>query len=893
MAGAQPPPPPRRHGGCTAHEMAAGGTRALQQKRTNEAGDGKVGKRPRVLAETPDKIPQLAAATPAKFDPPHVNQDGHDPRALKRYLPEKLTGVAYPHIERLHEWQAEALNQPGVLNGTANLVYCAPTSGGKSLVAEVLLVRRACANKRGVSFYVLPYVSICEEKAEQLEKVLKPEDIKVQRAYSDLGGGNALFDDAGVVIATPERACGLVARLIESESMDRLSTVVVDELHMVGDESRGAVLELLITKVLWWQRRKNPATNLQLLAMSATIPNLDDFRKWLAPAAMYITEKRPVELRRYLVDLSGPKNEVVGKVWESGRKLTLKKTLPHKSLADRLSYLIYEPLATGHSCLIFCASKFKCQQEAEAFCKCIRDDPEIRRRAAGLKRGAEELERIGILREKHAKQLDSHAEKQLAACVRCGVAWHHAGQTRQTRAAVEEAYRLGAVTALFATSTLAAGVNLPARRVIFREPYKGKNSKITASEYRQMAGRAGRAGLDDVGEAYLLYVPGGMASMAQLQQLMEAPPDPVGSTLAPSREGASERLAEMVSDAIASGLVSNTKDLGTLMQSTLVGSAAAPDVRQSNPASSAADDACRPGGRADPSPELKALLELGLVKHGRDGAIQPTELGKAAHAAGVRPRDAAKLADQMNAAADNGVISSSIVEAVYMAMGPLVDKIEDKHVDVLARVFKRNAPTLPRGTCQLRDKIGLGPVVLSRRKPSGVRAQNNAMALLAALAVVEITDGRQVADISEEYAIDKGRLEALMQQCAKRCGLLKRFCEANKLRLLAGVFEEARKALALGAQPEVVNLMGIKGMLKPLATLLVEAGIASVAAVARATRRELEVIVQKCFGTAGGARKKAMALKKHAHKLIQTIEEEDALLVTNEPTLPPPHFAFV
>ena len=212
---------------------------------------------------------------------------------------------------------------------------------------------------------------------------------------------------------------------------------------------------------------------------------------------------------------------------------------------------------------------------------------------------------------------------------------------------------------------------------------------------------------------------------------------------------------------------------------------------------------------------------------------------------------------------------------------------------MLARVFERKAPTLPRGTCQLRDKIGLGPVVLSRRKPSGARAQNNVMALLAALAVVEITEGRQVDGVSKEYAIDKGRLEALMQQCAKRCGMLSRFCEANKLWLLAGVFEEARKALALGAQPEVVNLMGIKGMLKPLATLLVEAGIASVAAVARATRRELEFIVQKCFGTAGGARKKAMALKKHAHKLIQTIEEEDMLLVTNLPTLPPPHFAFV
>ncbi|KFM26454.1 DNA polymerase theta [Auxenochlorella protothecoides] len=149
----------------------------------------------------------------------------------------------------LYEWQAEALALPGVLQG-GNFVYSAPTSGGKSLVADVLMLRSIIASGRP-AMLVLPFVSLCAEKAAHYQRLLAPLKKEVCEAYgAKLSQQMTIGPNTGIIVCTIEKANILVNRLLAAQALDTLSCLVVDELHMVGDQERGYQLELLLTKLM-------------------------------------------------------------------------------------------------------------------------------------------------------------------------------------------------------------------------------------------------------------------------------------------------------------------------------------------------------------------------------------------------------------------------------------------------------------------------------------------------------------------------------------------------------------------------------------------------------------------------------------------------------------------
>ncbi|KDD75303.1 hypothetical protein H632_c756p1, partial [Helicosporidium sp. ATCC 50920] len=188
----------------------------------------------------------------------------------------------------LYSWQAECLATRGVLQGR-NLVYGAPTSGGKSLVAEVIMLRRLMETWKP-ALLVLPFVSLCSEKAMHLSKVLKFCSREVLELYGARPVPSPLPSQAGIIVCTIEKANILINKLLEQSALSALSCVVVDELHLVGDEDRGYQLELLLTKLRFLARQaavrasndkdgeQSAAISLsipQIVGMSATLPNLE------------------------------------------------------------------------------------------------------------------------------------------------------------------------------------------------------------------------------------------------------------------------------------------------------------------------------------------------------------------------------------------------------------------------------------------------------------------------------------------------------------------------------------------------------------------------------------------------------------------------------------------
>lgn len=166
-------------------------------------------------------------------------------------LPEEMSrSYANVNVRRLYDWQKECLDSTGIVNGD-NLVYCAPTSGGKTLVAELIIFRHALVNRKKAIF-VLPYVSLVTEKERYFKRLLTlinrslpmKDRVKVRGFYGDQSGLRSYKEN--ILICTIEKANGIFNSLVTRGKGSQLGCVVFDELHVLGNSFNGNLLEMLI-----------------------------------------------------------------------------------------------------------------------------------------------------------------------------------------------------------------------------------------------------------------------------------------------------------------------------------------------------------------------------------------------------------------------------------------------------------------------------------------------------------------------------------------------------------------------------------------------------------------------------------------------------------------------
>ena len=529
--------------------------------------------------------------------------------------------AAYHHagVASLYPWQAAALACGA---DGASLVVAAPTSGGKSLVAEVLLLRRLLATAGAPppatphhpawkkAMVILPYAALVVEKAAHLATVLAPIGLGV-RGYAGGSGSSATPLSArgeAVAVLTIEKANACVDALAKSGRLGELVAVVVDEAHMLADPGRGAVLEVLLSKLRFARptaveaaasaafgsglspdhHRASPG--LQVVAMSATMAGLPSICTWLR-ARLFLTDTRATPLSEAAC-VGGHVFPVTphGLAPEPSRSILGGGGAPGAASArfrdpDRLAPLVAEAVAMGEPTLIFCASRAGAAATAALLGAHL---PALvgGARAAPFPSPAEAAGWAAAVADL-TTATGGTADPALLASLAAGVAFHHAGLTAEERGCVEAAFRGGRVLALAATSTLAAGVNLPAARVIIRSVTGGGGHPLPRAQYLQMVGRAGRAGLAARGEAFLMARPAERAAAAALataplpavsSQLVPLPPrrgpPPDGSAAAQPPPPNPTHLADpplerLFLEAVAGGLAGSPADLGALLGSTL------------------------------------------------------------------------------------------------------------------------------------------------------------------------------------------------------------------------------------------------------------------------------------------------------------------------------------
>ncbi|XP_056587206.1 helicase POLQ-like isoform X2 [Triplophysa dalaica] len=390
-------------------------------------------------------------------------------------------------IQDLYEWQKTCLSLESVQQ-RRNLIYSLPTSGGKTLVAEILILKELLCRRKD-ALLILPYVSLVQEKVRGLCSF----GIELDFLVEEYAGSKGKFPPVkrrnknSLYITTIEKGHSLVNSLIENNRLDNIGLVVVDELHMLGDGSRGAILEMTLSKILYMSKSTH------IIGMSATLGNVGDLQTFLR-AENYTNDFRPVELKEFVkikdsIYEVDPREE---ECFRFSRLLNFKYSSGLQKMDPDHIVALATEVIPQQSCLIFCATKKNCENLAGMICKYLN-------KHFITHKEAEKATLLGELRNSGNGSLCPVLRKT----VPFGLAYHHSGLTSDERKLVEEAYSSGVLCLLTCTSTLAAGINLPARRVILRSPYIAADF-LKRSQYKQMVGRAGRAGIDAMGESILI-----------------------------------------------------------------------------------------------------------------------------------------------------------------------------------------------------------------------------------------------------------------------------------------------------------------------------------------------------------------------------------------------------
>ncbi|MBP2133261.1 helicase [Methanomicrobium sp. W14] len=431
-------------------------------------------------------------------------------------------------INKLYPPQAECIEK-GLLEGK-NLLISIPTASGKTLVAEMAMHSHIAKN--GKCLYVVPLKALASEKYDEFSG----KGVRVGIATGDLDKKDEYLGKNDIIITTSEKADSLLRN--RAKWMDMISCLVVDEAHLIDSEDRGATLEMVITKL----RYRNE--NMQIIALTATIGNPRVFSGWLE-ADHVTSDWRPVELKEG--------------VYYSGTIFFEDGERPVKTPSkEDDTNLCLDCITEGGQCLVFVNSR----RNAEGFAKRMAKALEKYEPASGVT-DADALESIS---KKLGEVAETDMGKTLALCTKKGASFHHAGMKKEQRQIVEKGFRDGKIKVISSTPTLAAGLNLPARRVIIRDFLRFKGGEgmvpIPVREYRQMAGRAGRPHLDPYGESVLIAKGRDMAN-GLYEEFIDAPAEDVRSRL--DDEYA---LCAQVLSLISTEFVKDSKDLVDFLERT-------------------------------------------------------------------------------------------------------------------------------------------------------------------------------------------------------------------------------------------------------------------------------------------------------------------------------------
>ncbi len=392
----------------------------------------------------------------------------------------------------------EAAVDAGLLSGS-NLLVMAPTSSGKTLIAELAALQHAVSRKGAV--FLTSHKALAYEKYAMLRESYESGEqlVRVTVATGDEVTDESAAEGVSITVATYEKWYYML--LDNPTRLQAKSLVIVDELQTLGDEYRGALIEALLT----WTRAKLP--DAQILGLSATVPNIEQLSDWLGATVVTIPD-RSVPLIEEVWSRTG--------IVRRDRDQDANPLCVDANPAPTETLPVIQRLGQddGLPTVVFCVTKRDAQDLAIAAAQSRERRPECEELVNELDEAIESNPVTRSLRDLLPK----------------GIAFHTADLDLSERRLIESAYREQRIDLLFATPTLSAGVNLPIKTVVFDKcERKWVSEYISATEYLNMAGRAGRRGMQEQGKSILIAR--NAAEVHRYTKYLAADSDPVKSQL--------------------------------------------------------------------------------------------------------------------------------------------------------------------------------------------------------------------------------------------------------------------------------------------------------------------------------------------------------------------------
>lgn len=415
----------------------------------------------------------------------------------------------------LDDFQKEACN---FIDEEKSVVVCAPTGAGKTVIAEHA-INNALKNGTRI-FYTTPLKALSNQKYYDFGEKYGQDKVGL------LTGDTSINRNAQIVIMTTEVFRNMLYGTnfgSVTDNMKDVKYVVLDEVHYMNDEQRGTVWEESIIYC---------PTNVQIIALSATVANAQELTDWIntvhSKTELVDTDFRPVPLKFFYFDSSQP-TKLLPLLTPSGqlnKKIKPEKRVFGKKFQNKKSYVkeIIRNLQENDMlpAIYFTFSRKKCDEQME---KCASLDLVTKSEKAQIRQFIDEF----IAENPHLYN-NKHIEYLLY-----GVASHHAGLLPAWKILVEKLFQKGLIKVVFATETLAAGINMPARSTVISSTSKRTDSghrMLTASEFLQMSGRAGRRGMDEVG--YVTVVGTQFQTPEEVAELVLSDANPLESRFSPS-----------------------------------------------------------------------------------------------------------------------------------------------------------------------------------------------------------------------------------------------------------------------------------------------------------------------------------------------------------------------
>ena len=459
-----------------------------------------------------------------------------------------------------NEMQSRVL--PSLLTSDEDVVVAAPTASGKTVLAELAMVRELSKPRSGKILYLAPMRALTNEKEGEWQRLFEPMGFEVYVVSGERELDPAKARSAHIIISTPEKWDSSSRKYRTTHKfVGDVSVIIIDEVHLLDSDGRGGVLEALITRM-----KRITDNKVRIVALSATMPNVREVAQWIGATEgrtfAFDDSYRPVPLKADVFGYNPGKNKFLDKYIRLYKAVSL-----------------IEPHLAGGQALIFVATRSDTSQAAS---KLVEIFATKRARLA-----TQESEQV-------AARIKN---KSLGDAVRNGIGFHHAGLVKQDRDLIEEAFKAGHIKILVSTSTLAWGVNLPARVVVIRDIANEAIDEETSSlDLLQMLGRAGRPQYDERGFGWII-APRDRAQ--EFVQMLQAGP--------PIRSQLHTTLSEHLNAEISMGTIKSREDAQQWFSGTFY-------YVQHPESSVLLDD------------HVNALIEKGFAVEAQDNLL-PTDLG--------------------------------------------------------------------------------------------------------------------------------------------------------------------------------------------------------------------------------------------------------------------------